>query len=124
MADTRAGLLGESLWQVCVDQLAQEIPEQQFSTWIRPLEAEVSEDLSKVTVKVANRFKLDWIRAQYAGRIVGLLEKVCGHSIALELALAPRDVQSSARVPASTNYNISSAEPMELFDREVIIHKI
>ena len=114
MADTRAELLGGSLWQVCVDQLAQEIPEQQFSTWIRPLEAEVSEDLSKVTVKVANRFKLDWIRAQYAGRIVGLLEKVCGHSIALELALAPREAPSGNRAAVNTTYNVSSVEPMEL----------
>jgi chromosomal replication initiator protein len=34
----------------------------------------VAEDFSKVTVYVANRFKLDWIRAQYAGRIAALLE--------------------------------------------------
>ena len=29
--------VGQSLWQSCVDQLAQELPEQQFNTWIRPL---------------------------------------------------------------------------------------
>ena len=26
--------IGESLWQACVDQLAQELSEQQFNTWI------------------------------------------------------------------------------------------
>ena len=25
---------GPSLWQACVEQLAQELPEQQFNTWI------------------------------------------------------------------------------------------
>ena len=114
MVDARAGLLSQSLWQVCVDQLAQEIPEQQFSTWIRPLQAEVSDDLSKVTIRVANRFKLDWIRAQYAGRIAGLLEKVCGRSVALELALAPREVSVEVTSPANRHYSTSYVEPMEL----------
>ena len=83
--------LNHRLWQICVDQLAQELPEQQFNTWIRPLAAEVTPDLSKVTIQVGNRFKLDWIRAQYAARISALLEKVSGQSIPLELALAPRE---------------------------------
>ena len=86
---------GQSLWLSCVDQLAQELPEQQFNTWIKPLSAQVMDDLSKVTIFVANRFKLDWVRAQYSGRIAALLEKLYGQSIAVELALAPRE--STAR---------------------------
>jgi chromosomal replication initiator protein len=69
---------GHSLWQACTEQLAQELPEQQFNTWIKPLVAQVSDDFSKVTLFVANRFKLDWIRAQYAGRIAAMLEKIYG----------------------------------------------
>ena len=64
---------GLGLWLACVEQLGQDLPEQQFNTWIKPLTAHVAEDFSKVTVYVANRFKLDWIRAQYAARIAGLL---------------------------------------------------
>ena len=45
----------------------------------------------KVTVFVANRFKLDWVRAQYAGRIAAMLEKLYGQPVQLELALAPRE---------------------------------
>ena len=82
---------GQGLWQSCVDQLAQELPEQQFNTWIKPLSARVEEDLSKVTILVANRFKLDWVRAQYSGRIATLLEKIYGQSVLVELALAPRE---------------------------------
>ncbi|MCB2027094.1 MAG: chromosomal replication initiator protein DnaA, partial [Ottowia sp.] len=80
-----------SLWSTCVDRLAQEIPEQQFNTWIRPLSASVAPDGSRVTVSVANRFKMDWIRAQYAARIAALLESLHGAPVALELALAPRE---------------------------------
>ncbi|MDP3701177.1 MAG: chromosomal replication initiator protein DnaA [Hylemonella sp.] len=82
---------GHSLWQMCVDQLAQELPEQQFNTWIKPLTARVAEDFSSVTLFVVNRFKLDWIRAQYSNRIAALLEKVYGQPMHLELALTPRE---------------------------------
>jgi chromosomal replication initiator protein len=80
-----------SLWSACIDRLAQEIPEQQFNTWIRPLTASVTADGSRVVLAVANRFKLDWIRAQYAARIGAVLEAIQGRPVALELALAPRE---------------------------------
>ena len=83
--------IGQSLWQSCVDQLAQELPEQQFNTWIKPLTALVLEDLSKVTIFVANRFKLDWVRAQYSSRIATLLEKMYGQPVLVELAITPRE---------------------------------
>ena len=82
---------GQSLWQACLEQLAQDLPEQQFNTWIKPLVAQVAEDFSKVTLFVANRFKLDWIRAQYAKRISLLLEDLYGQPVTLELALAQRE---------------------------------
>ena len=56
------------LWQSCLSLLAQEIPEQQFNTWIRPILAEFPPDQAKITLFVANRFKLDWIRSQYSRR--------------------------------------------------------
>jgi chromosomal replication initiator protein len=83
--------IGPALWQSCVDQLAQELPEQQFNSWIKPLTALVADDFSKVTLLVANRFKLDWIRAQYSARISALLEKFYGQAIPLELAITPRE---------------------------------
>lgn len=106
--------VGQSLWQSCVDQLAQELPEQQFNTWIKPLTAEVSDDLSKVTILVANRFKLDWIRAQYSSRISSLIEAMSGQSVQVELALALRE--SSAKTYASQlpAERLSVDEPIEL----------
>ena len=84
------------LWQICIDHLAQELPEQQFNTWIRPLIVVVAADLSKATVQVGNRFKLDWVRAQYAARIAALLEKASGQRIPIELVLAPREAPSKS----------------------------
>jgi chromosomal replication initiator protein len=82
---------GQVLWQGCVEQLAQELPEQQFNTWIKPLAANLSDDLSVCTIVVANRFKMDWIRAQYVTRIANLLERFYGQQIKIELVLASRN---------------------------------
>jgi chromosomal replication initiator protein len=91
MTDSSAHDIGQSLWQSCVDQMAQELPEQQFNTWIKPLTAHVQEDFSKVTIFVANRFKLDWIRAQYGSRIAQMLERLYGQPVQIELAITPRE---------------------------------
>ena len=89
---------GEQLWQTCVEHLAQELPEQQFSTWIKPLVAQVADDLSKVTIFVANRFKMDWVRAQYSQRIAALLEQIYGQKINIELMLTPRETPVKSRL--------------------------
>jgi chromosomal replication initiator protein len=105
---------GDSLWQACIDQLAQELPEQQFNTWIKPLVAQVSDDFSKVTVFVANRFKLDWIRAQYAGRVAAMLEKLYGQPVQLELALAPRETSSRVYATAANSEIGPAVEPVDI----------
>ncbi len=105
---------GHSLWLSCVEVLAQELPEQQFNTWIKPLVAEAADDFSKLTIFVANRFKLDWIRAQYAGRITQLLEKMYGAPIAMELVLAPREQPVKSHVASAFAENINNPEPVGL----------
>ena len=88
------------MWQSCLDQLALDLPEQQFNTWIRPLTAQVAEDFSKLTVMVANRFKLDWVRAQYSAPIQAILERLCGQPVQLELAISPREAQVRSPAPS------------------------
>ncbi len=105
---------GDGLWLACIEQLAQELPEQQFNTWIKPLTAQVSDDLSRVTLFVANRFKLDWVRAQYAGRIAALLEKLYGQPIQLELVLAQREAPVRTYVAPVAADTVSVPESIEL----------
>ena len=114
---------GQSLWQICIDQLAQELPEQQFNTWIKPLTAQVSDDLGKVTIFVANRFKLDWIRAQYSQRISRLMESVSGQIVQVELALALREapvrVQPQQRMNEALPFVTAQAPAVALDGRNV-----
>ena len=114
MSEVSIPSLSHDLWQNCVDHLAQELPEQQFNTWIRPLVVDVAADLSKVTIQVGNRFKLDWIRAQYAARISALLEKISGHRISLELALAPRESPAKSASLTRSFEGVGVTEPAGL----------
>lgn len=82
---------GAGLWAACVDRLALELPEQQFSTWIRSLVVLNNPDPQKITLQVANRFKLDWVRAQYLTKISAVLKKVSGKDIFVDLVLAARE---------------------------------
>ena len=98
--------MAADLWQRGCERLAAELPEQQFNTWIRPLPAaDVSDDAgggAVVTVRVPNRFKLDWIRNQYAGRIEAVLTELAGKPVRLDVTLAPRDhPPTPARAPAA-----------------------
>ena len=108
---------GQNLWPACLDVLAQELPQQQFNTWIRPLTARVAADQSKLTLFVGNRFKLDWIRAQYGARIAGILESLHGQRVNVELALAPRATPVKPTIPefpspAEAAPTAPPAEPM------------
>jgi len=95
---TPAALLSQApamaeLWERTCERLATELPEQQFNTWIRPLPAaEASEEQGQLLLRlqVPNRFKLDWIRAQYASRIEGIASDLAGRNARLELVVAPR----------------------------------
>jgi chromosomal replication initiator protein len=115
------------LWQRGCERLATELPEHQFNTWIRPLPAaEISADdrsaEAVVSVRVPNRFKLDWIRAQYAGRIESVLSDIAGHPVRLELTLAPRSTEPGGPQLRSTSATQAAAndEPAPLDHRATL----
>ncbi|USE67591.1 chromosomal replication initiator protein DnaA [Pseudoalteromonas maricaloris] len=65
-----------SVWQSCLYVLQDELPSQQFSMWVRPLQAESTDDT--LTIYAPNRFVLDWVREKYLHRINELLIEICG----------------------------------------------
>jgi chromosomal replication initiator protein len=113
------------LWLRGCERLATELPEQQFNTWIRPLAPELRSDpasgcdpqttgdgVDVVAVQVPNRFKLEWIRAQYAGRIEAALAHAAGKPIRLELTLAPRNdpgAGAAAARASDSGHGVSAA---------------
>ncbi len=103
-----------ALWQACLDELSRELPEQQFNTWIKPLVAQVNEDQDKLTLFVANRFKMDWIRAQYAQKLAQLLERLQGQPVQIELVLTPREVPARTGRPIPSALSSTSPEALDI----------
>ena len=93
-----------ALWQDCLDVLAQEVPAQQLATWIRPLQLRPA--LQGLVLEVGNRFKLDWIRAQYLQRLIEVAEQLAGEPVPVELVIA-------ARTPAASRSHaqLSATQP-------------
>ena len=101
------------LWQRGCERLAAEMPEHQFNTWIRPLAASNDPDIHTstgssaavdvVSVRVSNRFKLDWIRTQYASQIESVLTDLAGKPMRLDLTLAPRSDNTSSSAPRGSS---------------------
>lgn len=94
------------LWQQCVELLRDELPAQQFNTWIRPLQVEVESD--ELRVYAPNRFVLDWVNEKYLGRLLELLnERSEGMAPSVSLLIgskrrpAPRPVAQPAPVSAA-----------------------
>ena len=59
------------LWQRCSEHLEQELPAQQFNTWIRPLQ--VVEEAEQLKLLAPNRFVLDWVKNNYLDTIQNLV---------------------------------------------------
>ena len=56
-----------SLWNRCAQALAAELPDAQFNTWVRPLQA--IETAAELRLLAPNRFVVDWISARLLQRI-------------------------------------------------------
>ncbi len=64
-------------WQSCVNKLKDELPLQQFNTWIRPLRVEGNGQ--SVYLIAPNRFVRDWVEEKYKQRIEELLKRESNH---------------------------------------------
>ncbi|MCW8155730.1 chromosomal replication initiator protein DnaA [Stutzerimonas stutzeri] len=83
------------LWQQCVELLRDELPAQQFNTWIRPLQVEGDSD--ELRVYAPNRFVLDWVNEKYLSRLLELLsERSSGMAPALSLLIGSKRTAAAA----------------------------
>ncbi|NJO13160.1 MAG: chromosomal replication initiator protein DnaA, partial [Gammaproteobacteria bacterium] len=89
-----------SLWNRCLRLLETEVPEQQFNTWVRPLQA--VEENGVLRLLAPNRFVVDWLTQNLRPRIVELIGAVADGitpQIHLEVGSRPSHVMQA---PAST----------------------
>ena len=97
-------------WQSCVSCLKNELPSQQFNTWIRPLYAETSPN--EVRLYAPNRFVLDWVKEKFLERIRELLsEHSSGSNVDLVFEIGSARQATPEQVPGANN--LQSATKLE-----------
>jgi chromosomal replication initiator protein len=93
------------LWSRCVSALEAELPEQQFNTWVRPLQA--IEGAGALKLLAPNSFAVDWVNANLLPRIGELLRDVTGSAPIVTVEVGSRTRMngsqgSAAAVPSAT----------------------
>lgn len=90
-------------WQSCVSHLEQDFPPQQISAWIRPL-VPIAFDKTKAQLRVSapNRFKLDWVRKNFAPQIEAFATKWFEQPVQVLFEL-PATTTDRTKIPRSNN---------------------
>lgn len=90
-----------SFWTSCLSQFEQELPPQQFNTWIRPLRLEGEEDVANgLRLTAPNGFILKWVKERYLARIEELGSAYFATPICIALELGNKTTTENK---ASTN---------------------
>ncbi len=90
----------DDFWQTCSAQLEMELTPQQFSAWIKPLSPLDFED-GTLRIAAPNRFKLDWVKTQFANRITSLAAQFWEEAINVQFVLDPRSLTAKASSAAT-----------------------
>src|SRR3990167_7347964 len=64
-----------TIWDKCFNYLRDEIPQQKFNTWLRPLHAEMNKNT--LTLLAPNQFVLDWVNEHFLAKITDTLRELC-----------------------------------------------
>lgn len=115
--------MDQSPWQRCLSVLQEELPAQQFSMWIRPLQCVITDNV--MTLYAPNRFVLDWVRDKYVNRInelVTLNETETPLLLRFDVGSKPIFEQSNSE-QASPNANTSSASVTNIFSKASVESK-
>ena len=89
----------EIVWSQCQSQLQNELPEQQYNTWIRPLKLKYFDsdndrfnDPSNddvIELLAPNRFVEDWVKSKFLKRIEELFHQLSGNGVVLGISASP-----------------------------------
>ena len=100
-------------WDYCLSRLSDELPQQQFNTWIRPLQASL--DGKSLCLSAPNRFIREFVENKYSGLINDFLGEidVTGAwvlSIQVGSGVPQSGVQRATPEPAVVASNVTSIE--------------
>ena len=109
------GLAQNQVWPECLARLQEELPTQQYSTWIRPLQGECLDNTLRLYAP--NKFVLDWVKQKFQSRIEELLSELNFSNIASNVELRIGQLKSS---PEALNQTRSVPKPSRQKEKTAI----
>ena len=109
----------QNLWHVCLRRLEQELPQQQYSTWVRPLAVDAgSAGTGTLVLSAPNRFILEHVRGTLLARIARIVSEEAGSEIDVRIVLARQTAPTDGLRPtAPTSPQIPKGAPAVAPDR-------
>ncbi|MBE8715671.1 chromosomal replication initiator protein DnaA [Cellvibrio sp. KB43] len=95
----------QSVWNLCAASLQEELPPQQFNTWIRPLQIDETAGPDELRLLAPNRFICNWVSEKFITRIRELVSHYHQESIlnvVIGIGQTARPAFSSSAAPVST----------------------
>ncbi|WP_367608095.1 chromosomal replication initiator protein DnaA [Legionella sp. W05-934-2] len=101
------------VWDRCLQILEDEFSEQQLNTWLRPLQADITDSI--LTLYAPNRFVVDWLKKHFLNRIIELVnhfEPTAIQAVSIEIG------SSNTNIPANKTKKINKVPELnEVTDR-------
>jgi chromosomal replication initiator protein len=101
--------LSESLWNRCLRVLESELPEQQFNTWVRPLQAAESD--SELRLLAPNRYVIEWLNQNSLTRINELVATLADGAITHVILDVGSKAPAAVAPPAAAGFSANGLAP-------------
>jgi len=85
----------ESFWKQVMKDLRDDLPEQEFATWLKAVEYSASGD-SQITVSVPSSFIKDQIAQRYQARMDEMLTDLAGHEMTVKFSVQKKGISRSS----------------------------
>lgn len=93
-------MLMHEFWSICLNWFEQELPAQQFNTWIKGLRLEIDpKNNTQYQLIAPNRFIMQWVRERYLTQIEALGNDFFAHPITIQLSVTEPIPESSLPNP-------------------------
>jgi chromosomal replication initiator protein len=111
--------LPETIWNYCLNSLQNELPIQQFNTWIKPLQVSPESQEGYLKLIAPNRFIVDWVNDKFLDRIRELANESAqqiNFSVGVELSVlataAPARFERRSQTPPPPPVSATPIKPV------------
>lgn len=99
----------QSVWKLCASSLQDELPSQQFNTWIKPLQIDEVSNPNELRLLAPNRFISNWVEEKFLTRIKELVSHFQDDAnLSVVIAVGAKSPLAFEQTPSGISAPVSS----------------